>query len=114
MTVKTEGGTDVLPDPVIAQSLTEDLARSAATPAAMSAPGTFTALREPTEPVRSEAAPHFIGALLFATPAGLISCVVALLFGRSLLEALAVYALIGAALFVGLLIVRSGTDDPDP
>jgi len=113
MTVKTEGGTDVLSDPAMAQSMTTDLARPAATPAAMTAAGPFAGLREPTEPVRSEAVPHFLGALLIASSAGFFSCVVALLCGRALLEALAVYALIGGAMFIGLLIVRSGPVDPE-
>jgi hypothetical protein len=67
-----------------------------------------------SEPVRAEAVPHFLGALLIALSAGFIGCVVALLYGRSLLEALAVYTLVGGAIFVGLLIFRSVPDDPDP
>lgn len=114
MTVKTESEADSRPEPVLAQSLSAEFAGSAATPAAGTAPGSFAGFREMPEPVRSEAVPHFLGALLIALSAGFISCVVALLYGRSLLEALAIYTLVGGALFVGLLIVRSAPDDPDP
>jgi hypothetical protein len=50
--------------------------------------------------------------LLIATPVGFISCVVALLFGWSVLGSLAVYSLAGAVTFVGLLAVQSGPHDP--
>ena len=76
--------------------------------------GTFSALRDKPEPVRSAVAPHFLGALLIATPVGFISCIAALLFGWSVLGSLAVYTLAGAVTFVGLLTIRSGPDRPEP
>ena len=76
--------------------------------------GTFAAARDRPEPVRSAAAPHFLGALLIAVPVGFISCVAALLFGWSVLGSLAVYTLAGAVTFGGLLAVRSGSDHPEP
>ena len=74
--------------------------------------GTFAAVRDRPEPVRSAVAPHFLGALLIAVPVGLFSCIAALLFGWSVLGSLAVYTLAGAVTFVGLLTFRSGPDRP--
>ena len=74
--------------------------------------GTFAAVRDRPEPVKSAVAPHFLGALLVAVPVGLISCIAALLFGWSVLGSLAVYTLAGAVTFVGLLTIRSGPDRP--
>lgn len=76
--------------------------------------GAFAAVRDRPEPVRSAVAPHFLGALLIAVPVGFISCVVALLFGWSVLGSLAAYTLAGAVTFVGLLTIRSRSDRRDP
>jgi len=75
---------------------------------------TFSAVQDRPEPVRSAAAPHFLGALLIATPVGFLSCVVALLFGWSVLGSLAVYTLTGAVTFIALLTIRSGPERPEP
>lgn len=114
MTVNTEGGTDTLRDPVAAQSVAAESGRTVAVPPDWTAPGPFADLHARSEPAGSETAPHFLGALLIASSAGFISCVVALLFGRSFLEALAVYALTGGVVFIGLLVIRSGPDDAEP
>ena len=71
-------------------------------------PGAFAGLYRAGAPDPARSAPHFIGALLIASSAGLIGCVAALMVETSLLQSLAVYSLTGMIVFVFLLIVQTG------
>ena len=71
-------------------------------------PGAFAGLYRTGAPDPARSAPHFIGALLIASSAGLIGCVAALMVETSLLQSFAVYSLTGMIVFVFLLIVQTG------
>ena len=98
----------------VAQSVAAHPAGHPGVPGLGAGSGTFSAVRDRPEPVRSAVAPHFLGALLIAVPVGFISCIAALMFGWSVLGSLAVYTLAGAVTFVGLLTIRSGPDHRKP
>lgn len=115
MTVRSNGGNDRLhiraavQHPRAADPVWHD-----ARPAPVAAPdpvSSFAAPHDRPVPVPSGTAPHFLGALLVACPVGLVSAVAALLVGRSILEALAVYSLTGLGVFAVLVIIRSGPKD---
>lgn len=113
MTVEVQGRDETLATGAVMQSAAADFGPPAVSPVAAKAPapsGSFAVPREVPIADRSGAAPHFLGSLLIASSAGFIGCVAALLFGRSLLESLAVYSLSGGIIFVALLVVRSGSD----
>ena len=113
MTVEVQGRDETLATGAVMQSAAADFGPPAVSPVAAKAPaqsGPFAVPREVPIADRSGAAPHFLGSLLIASSAGFIGCVAALLFGRSLLESLAVYSLSGGIIFVALLVVRSGPD----
>ncbi len=116
MTVEVQGRDETLATGAVMQSSAADLGQPAAYPGSAKAPassGSFTVPREVPIAETSGAAPHFLGSLLIASSAGFIGCVAALLFGRSLLESLAVYSLSGGIIFVALLVVRSRPDGAD-
>jgi hypothetical protein len=98
----------------VAQSVAAHPAGHSGVPVLGTGSEAFSAVRDRPEPVGSAVAPHFLGALLIATPVGFISCIAALLFGWSVLESLAVYTLAGTVTFVGLVTIRSGPDHPEP
>lgn len=72
----------------------------------LSLPGTFVGLRDVGRKAPPGAAPHFLGALLIASTAGLIGCVAALLLDASLLQSLSIYSLTGSIVFAFLLTVQ--------
>ena len=109
MTGKAQGGDDLLSKGAAVQARAVD---PGLLPVSPELSGSFVRLRDRRAPDESRARPHFLGALLIASSAGLIGCIAALLLGRSLWESLAVYALSGGMIFVGLLMFRSGPDDP--
>ena len=113
MTVEVQGRDETLATGAVTQSVAVDFGQDAVYPVSANAPapsGPFAVPHEVPSANRSGAAPHFLGSLLIASSAGFIGCVAALLFGRSLLESLAVYSLSGGIIFVALLVVRSGPD----
>jgi hypothetical protein len=109
MTGKAQGGDDLLSKGAAVQARAGD---PGLLPVSPELSGSFVRLRDRRAPAASGARPHFLGALLIASSAGLIGCLVSLLLGQSLWESLAVYSLSGGIIFVGLLMFRSGPDDP--
>ena len=112
MTGKAQGGDDLLSKGAAVQARAVDPGLLPVSPVSPELSGSFVRLRDRRAPAESRTRPHFLGALLIASSAGLIGCLVSLLLGQSLWESLAVYSLSGGIIFVGLLMFRSGPDDP--
>ncbi len=112
MTGKAQGGDDLLSKGAAVQARAVDPGLLPISPVSPELSGSFVRLRDRRTQAGSGARPHFLGSLLIASSAGLIGCIASLLLGQSLWESLAVYSLSGGIIFVGLLMFRSGPDDP--